>query len=180
MKKAASLSIVALTIVCLAASAWLINSHIGSLNLQIADLQAQNSDLQNQTVVLHDQNRRLGERVDELLERLGENYSSNAKIVGFEWIGGFNPIVGVTLFDPVNVTIRNDGANAVNGLSLGVRLINKYDDTQIGMSGGTNIESLLPSETREVATGVYTAIGTSLDDAACVITLKSGSTILDE
>jgi len=180
MKKGVTLSVVAITIVCLAASAWFINSHISSLNTQISELQTQNSNLQNQTIALYDQNLKLGERVNELLERLGENYSSAVKVVGFEWIGGFNPIVGVTLFDPINVTIKNDGATTVNGLSLGVRLINKYNDTQIGMSGGTNIDSLQSGETREIETGVYTTIGTNLDEAACVITLKSGSIVLDE
>ncbi len=180
MKKGFTFSIVVIMVVCLAVSMWLINSQISSLNTQIAELQTQNRELQNQTIELHEQNRKLDERIDQLLERLGENYSSPVNIVEFKWIGGFNPIVGVTLIDPINVTIKNDGATTVDGLSLGVRLINKYDDTQIGISGGTNIDSLQPGETRELETGVYTTIDTSLDDAACVITLKLGGTVLDE
>ena len=172
----------------LTVSAWLVYAQFSSLHEQIADLQtrnsaleSQNSDLQNQTIQLRNETRQLHERIGELLEQLGENSSSPVRIVDFEWDGGFYPIVGVTLIHPVKVTIRNDGDVAAGGLSIGVRLIDMNIGYQIGTSGGTDrIDPLQPKETRTVGVGAYTTVGTSLQNAALVITLKQGSTVLDE
>jgi FtsZ-binding cell division protein ZapB len=178
----------AVVVLVLTVTTLLIISQFSSLQTQVADLQtrnseleSQNSDLQNQTIWLQDQNRQLQDQISQLLEQLDGNYGSPVKITAFEWDGGFYPIVGVTLYHPVNVTIRNYAAVNVSGLSLTARLINKYDNTQIGTSGGTDrIEPLQAGETREISVGAYTTIGTSLDEAACVVTLKSGNTVLDE
>ena len=78
------------------------------------------------------------------------------------------------------MTIRNYAAVTVSGLSLTVKLINKDDGTQIGRSGYRDIDPLQAGETRIIRGEAYTTIGTSLDDAACVVTLKSGNTVLDE
>ena len=61
-----------------------------------------------------------------------------------------------------------------------MKLINIYDGSQIGQSGGNNFDSLLSGETREIKAWTYASLNENLDDAACVIALKSGNTILDE
>jgi len=180
MSKKITLIVVLLAISILAFVTSLFNSQIVDLQNKNRELQAQNTNFQNQTIALQDQNRRLEDRITQLLEQLGENSSSLVKIVAFKWIGGFHPIVGLLLEYPVNVTIQNKGAIAVSGLSLTVRLINKYDGTQIGESGGTNTDPLQSGETREIKAAVYAALDTSFDDAACVITLRSGNSVLDE
>jgi outer membrane murein-binding lipoprotein Lpp len=180
MRKTIGLVIVGIVAVLLSVCVWQLSSQINGLNTQIAELQTQNRDLQNQTSALQEKNSQLEERLNDLLEQQGENYSSPVKITQFIWVGGFNPIVGVTLYHPVNVTITNEGATTANGLSLGVNLINKYDGSQIGTGGGTNIEALSAGETRDIRTGAYTSIGTSLADAACVVTLRQGDKVLDE
>jgi FtsZ-binding cell division protein ZapB len=182
------LSTVAIATIVLTVASLFILSQFSSLQTQVADLQtrnselkSKNSDLQNQTIWLQDQNRQLQDQVSQLLEQLGGNYGSPVKIIAFNWDGGFYPIVCVTLYHPVSVTIRNYAAVNVSGLSLTAKLINKYNNTQIGTSGGTDrIEPLQAGETRKISVGTYTTIGTSLDEAACVVTLKSGNTTLDE
>ena len=112
----------------------------------------QNGDLQNQTIALQNQTRQLQDRVKQLLEQLDELYNSPVQIISYEWIGGFNPIGSLTLAYPVNVTLQNKG----------------------------DVDSFLPGETREIKAWTYASLNEKLDDAAIVITLKSGNTILDE
>jgi len=192
MKKRITISIVLIAVIALTFAALLIHSQFSSLQThlqtQIVELQNrneelenQNADLQNQTIWLQDQNRKLQGQISQLLEQLSGNCCSPVKIIAFGWDGGFYPIVGVTLYHPINVTVKNYAAVNVSGLSLTVKLINKYDNSQIGTSGGTyRIDPLQPGEARQIVVGAYTTIGTSLDDAACVVTLKSGNTVLDE
>jgi cell division protein FtsL len=164
-------------------------TQISELGAQNSELERQISDLHDQIVELQDQNRQLKERIIELMEQSGQ-YSSQVKMIAFEWIGGFNPIGSLTLACPVNVTIRNEGDVEARGLSLTVKLINMYTGSQIGQSGGTdlfqigkigaNIEPLSPGETREIRAYAYRSLSESLADAACVATLKLGNTVLDE
>lgn len=175
---------VAVVILIVAAiSVWQITSlqtQIANSQAQNNDLKSQNGELQNQTTWLQDQNKELQDQISKL-EQPGGNYNHPVKIIAFEWLGGWFPMGGVTLYNPVNVTIRNDEIVTVSGLSMDVKLIDKYSGNQIGTSGGTNqIDPLQPGEVRTVGVGAYTSVGTSLDNAACVVSLKSGSTLLDE
>lgn len=188
-------SVVIVAIITLSVSAWSVYVQIIGLQAQIKDLQTQNSELesqigilQNQITELEDKNGRLKERVIELMKHQGE-YASPVKIVAFEWIGSWNPIGSTTLACPVKVTIQNNGNVEARGLSITVKLINIYDGRQIGQIGGTNIsqvgksgsiETLFPGETREITAWTYHTLSESLADAACVVTLKQGNTVLDE
>jgi hypothetical protein len=197
MKKSIVLGVLVGVIVLLLVSAWLLNTQLSSLQTQITKLQSQNSELenqnsalQNQTIALQNKTQQLQDRIKQLLEQQSEGYSHPVQITSFDWIGGFNPIGSLTLAYPVNVTIQNNGDVDARGLSLIVKLINMYDGIQIGQSGGTDIsqigqsgppvDTLLPGETREIKTWTYASLDESLADAACVITLKQGDTIIDE
>jgi len=190
-----AVSVVTVAIVVLTVSAWFVYAQFIGLQAQIKDLQTQNSELESQIsnlqsriTELEDRNRQLKNRVIELMEQQGK-YTSPVKVTALEWIGGFNPIGSLTLAYPVNVTIQNKGDVDARGLSLTVKLINIYDGSQIGQSGGTNIsqigksgpvETLSPGETREIRAWTYCSLSESLADAACVVTLKQGNTVLDE
>jgi len=102
------------------------------------------------------------------------------QIISYKWIDGFNPYISVYLIYPVNVTIQNNGDTDARELSLVVRLINMYDGSQIGVSGSKNIEKLSSGETMEIETGAYASLDESLADAACVITLISDHTVIDQ
>lgn len=149
------------------------------LNSQVAELQTQNSAFQNQTTYLQEQNALLKERIDQLLEQ-HINFSSSVKITGYEWIGGFNPVAGLTLYCPLNVTVHNTGGAVASGLSLDAQLINKYDGSPIGSGGSTVIAPLQPGESRVITGHVYVGLDSSLEDAACIITVKSGGTVVDQ
>ena len=161
-------------------SAWLVNVQFNNLQSEIVGLKEQNSELENQVKALQDQNQLMKDRILQLLEQFSESYNSPLHITDFEWIGGFNPYVGLTLFYPVNVTIQNSGALEARGLSMVVKLVNMYDGRQIGHVGGTSIDTLLPGELREIQTGAYANLDLSLADAVCVLTLKQGNTVIDE
>lgn len=89
-------------------------------------------------------------------------------------------MVCVTLDHPVKVAIKNYAVFNVSGPSLNVMLINKSTGIQIGTSDSAKIDQLEPGESREIGAGAYTVIGTSLDNAACVVSLIAGNTVLDE
>jgi cell division protein FtsL len=165
------LVIVAAVATTLLIGALFVYIQISELQNQIRELKAQNSELQSQNSYLQN-------RVNQLLEQLGENFSSPVKIVAVEFNQGY-PIVGVTLEHSVKVTIKNYAAVNVTGLSLDARLINRSNGNQID-TGSTNINLLQAGETLETWVSVYTNLGTSLVNAACVVTLKSGNTVLDE
>ena len=102
------------------------------------------------------------------------------KITAFSWLGGFNPVGGLLLDHPVNVTAQNNDVVPVSGLTLTVRLDNKNTGAEIGTEGVTRIDRLNSGESREIKGWAYTTIGTSLNDAVCVVTLKVGDIVLDE
>jgi len=120
VKKSVVLGVLAGVIVLLIVSAWLVNARFSNLEAQIAELKSQNSELENQNSSLLNQTLQLKDRVKQVLEHRDEVYDSAVQITFFNWFGGFNPYVGLTLMYPVNVTIHNDGDVDARGLSLAV------------------------------------------------------------
>jgi hypothetical protein len=176
--KRKAIALILIIIIALSAASWLVYNQISDLQNQITELKAQNSELLSQNSELQSQNSYLQNRIDQLLGQFGENYSFPVKIVAVEFNQGY-PIVGVTLENTVKVTIKNYAAVNVTGLSLDTRLINGSDGNPIDISS-TDINLLQAGETLETWVTVYTNLGTSLVNAACVVTLKSGNTVLDE
>lgn len=171
--KRKALAIIFIIVIVLSIASWLVYNQIIELQNQKSELQSQINNLQNQNSYLHD-------RISQLLEQFGENYTSPVKITAFVWEGGWLPIVGVTLYHPVSVTVRNYAAVNISGLELDVTLINNYDGAQIGRSGGALIDFLQAGETRRVEAGALANVGANLADAECVVKLMSGNTTLDE
>ena len=182
-----ALAIVLITIIALSVATWFVHNQISELQDQISALQTQNGELQNQNSDLQDQLGELQDQNGEQQDRLADFTFELAKarhlrveITAFKWLGGFNPIGGLLLGHPVNVTVQNDEVIPVCGLTLNFRLVHKDKGTQIGSSGATRIDRLNAGESREIGGAVYTTIGTSLDDAACAVTLTVGDIVLDE
>jgi hypothetical protein len=182
-----ALALFLIAVIALSVATWFVNNQISGLQNQIAALQAQNSELQDQNRDLEEkvselqlQNREKQDRLADFTYQLALERHLRVKITAFTWEGGFNPIVCVTLSHPINVTVQNDEVIPVSGLTLTFTLVNKNRSTQIGGSGATRIDRLNAEESREIGGAVYTTIGTSLDDAVCVVTLTVGDIVLDQ
>lgn len=191
MRKNIVMSAVVVAIVVLTVSAWLVNTQFNSLQAQIADLQAQNNELENQNSTMQAQIRDLElqsrERQDRLTDfthELAKVQHLRVEITAFTWVGGFNPIGGVTISHPVNVTVQNNDVIPVCGLTLTVRLLDKNLGTPIGTAGQSSIDRINAGESKVISGGALTTLNidgsSSLNNAACVATLTVGSVVLDE
>jgi hypothetical protein len=185
--KRTALAIFLVAIIVLPIAAWFIHNQNSNLQSQITELQTQNNDLQNQTSILQYQlgqlqlqNREQQDRLKDFTGQLAHERHLRVEITAFSWLGGFHPIVGVTLEHPINVTIQNNDVIPVSGLTLTFHLQQKGLGTNIGTDGGTRIERLNSGESRQFSGWVLTTIGTNLDNAECVVTLTVGDIVLDE
>jgi len=186
MNKKIILSIVLITIIALALAAWFVHNQISDLHNQISYLQTQNSELQDQNSELRDQNTDLQDQLRELQNQLIElqnkiDVASDVKIIAFEWIGGFNPIGGLTLAHPVKVTVKNMGVKDVSGLTLTVKLVYVDTQTEVGQGYVKQIDMILAGEILEFSDSIWATLGSfSKDSAVCVVTLTLGDVVLDE
>jgi len=176
-----------ITILALLVVAWLIQNHISLLQNQIAELKAQNSEAQDQLSELQNQLNELqlqsGEQQDRLSDftyQLALERHLSVKIIGFSWIGDFNPVAGLAIDRSVNVTVQNNDVVPLSGLTLAVRLVNEDTGKQIGTQGKTSIDRLNVGDAREISGWVITAVSDDLNDAVCVTMLKVGGIVLDE
>ena len=183
--KRKALAIVLIAIIAFALASWLVNSQFSALQNRISELQDQNdeleakySELENQNSILENQTIWLQDQNQQLQEHLG-NYSSPVKIIAFKWDGGWYYLGGVTMENPVSVTIRNYAPVNVCGLTLSVRLVRNYSDTQVGSVADVNIDPLGAGELRRINTEVLTSVGTIFARTDCVVTLMCGNTVLD-
>jgi uncharacterized protein YlxW (UPF0749 family) len=186
MNKKIALSTVLIAIIALALSTWFVHNQISDLQNRISELQAQNDELQDQTSELQEKNSNLQKQIDDLQNRLLElqktiDIASDVKIIDANWIGGFNPIVGVTLAHPVNVTVQNTGVNDVSGLNLTVKLLYKDTQTEVGRGFAKQIDMIHAGEILEFSGYILATIDSfSADSAVCVVTLTLGDFVLDE
>ena len=191
--KRKTLVIVTVTVVSLLVTAVLVYSQISELQNQISKLQAQNNELQDQNTDLQDQLSELQNQKTELQDQLSElqnqlselqnkiGIARDVKITAFEWIGGFNPIGGVALAHPVNVTIQNKGITDVSELTLTVKLLYIDTQTEVGQGYAKQIDVIQAGEILEFSGAIIATIGSfSKDSAVCVITLTLGNVVLDE
>jgi FtsZ-binding cell division protein ZapB len=187
MNKKITLSIVLIVIISLTLATWLVNYQISDVQSQISEVKIENSELQNQTSDLQHQlsdlqleNREQQDRLTDFTYQLAVRSHLSVKITAFKWIGGFNPIVGLTLVHSVNVTVQNNDVVPLSGLILAVRLANKATGAEIGDGDITLIDRLNAGESREIIGRAYTTISTALNDVVVVTTLKVGNIVLDE
>jgi heme/copper-type cytochrome/quinol oxidase subunit 2 len=189
MRKKA-LAIVLITVIVLSVATWFIHNQISELQNQIGELVAQNgelqdqlSELQNQLNELQLQNREKQDRLIDFTSELAKARHLRVEITAFKWLGGFNPIGGLLLGHPVNVTVQNDDVIPLSKLKLWVALVNENTGAEIG-TGGITIDRLNVRESREIyvdgMSGPWTILGANLDGAVCVVTLKVGDIVLDE
>jgi uncharacterized membrane protein (DUF106 family) len=200
MNKKIALSTVLIAIIALALATWFVHNQISDLQNQINELQEQNEELQEQNTELQDQNTdlqdqlselqnqktELQDRLSELQNQLSElqnkiDIARDVKITAFEWIGGFNPVGGLTLAHPVKVTVKNMGINDISGLTLTVKLVYVDTYTEVGQGYVKQIDIIHAGEILEFSGEIWATIGSfSKDSAVCVITLTLGNVVLDE
>lgn len=183
MKKNHVLSISAILIIVIVVSVLIVSNQLSNLHAQISELQSRNQELEHQVMYFQNQTQIMEDRIIELLERFSDYYSSPVKIVEFNGISGWTPIAGLLIAHYANVVIKNDRTNEVKGLTLTAKIVNMYDDHTIGPRPQTMIiDSLLPGETREVNTLVFSILGggESWGDGVIVLTLKQDGTVIDE
>jgi len=189
-KKVISGAVIAMAAL-IAVSSWLIYGQFNSLQGQIADLRAQNGELQNQNRALEAQvgelqlqNREQQDRLNDFTQELAKTRPLRVEITAFAWLGGFNPIGGLTISHPVNVTVQNNDAIPVYGLTLTVRLQNKDSGALIGSEGQTRIDRIGAGESQVIGGFALTTLtidGSSpLSNGVCFVRLSAGEIILDE
>lgn len=79
--------------------------------------------MQDQTSRLELEKKELQDRLNDYTKELAKERHLKLEITSFVWEGGFHPIVGVTLIHPYNVTIQNNDAIPVFGLTLTATLL---------------------------------------------------------
>ena len=183
--KRTGLAVVLIVIVFLSITTWFVHNQISGLQNQLSELhlqnraiQDQNGDLQEQVNELQLQNREKQDRLTDFTCELAKTRYLHVEITAFKWIGGFHPVGGLLLGNPVNVTVQNDDVVPLSGLRLRVGLVHKNTGAEIGYTGGMTIDRLNSGERREIRCEPWTSLGTSLDDAVCVVTLSAGNTVL--
>jgi len=176
----------AVIIVLIITTAWLANSQFSRLQTQITalqtrnnELQNQNSDLKNQTILLSNQNHLLQEQVSQLLDQLRICYNASVRIVSTEFVSGFNPYVGLTFANRVNVTVQNFDSKDINGLTLTVELV--YNGTELlGSEGYTkDIDVLHAGERLEISDLAFSYLSSRNEGTLCIATLMKEDAILD-
>jgi hypothetical protein len=181
--KGKTLVIVTVTVIALLVASFFIYAQISELQNQIGVLKAQNSEAQDQLSELQLQNREQQDRLTDFTNELAKTRHLKVEITAFEWIGGFNPIGGLWLGHPVNVTVQNNDVVPFSGIKLWVVLANENTGAEIGTTGGSTIDRLNAGESRVIyissMSGPWTSLDTSLDEAVCVVTLAADGITLD-
>jgi hypothetical protein len=124
---------------------------------------------------LESQNRELREQLKELQEQI-----ESVKITQFEWESGFRCIGGLTLVNMANVTVQNNGAKNISGVTLTVRVV--YNGSKLRYSSGftEKIDMLHSGESLEISRGVFSVVGNRPNGTECISTLMWGEVVLDE
>jgi type II secretory pathway pseudopilin PulG len=191
------LAIATVMIVVLLVVSLFVYSRISELQNQIGQLQEQNSNLELQIIEIQDQLNETKNLLDETqsqlkdqIENLGDTTYELALerqlrlyITRFEWVGDFNPMVGLAISYSVVVNVRNNDVVDVSGLTLTVRLLRKGTLIEVGQSRGffTQINDLGAGESREVTGGILAALDSfSVDTAVCSVLLSVRGIVLDE
>ena len=169
--KRKALAFILIIVIALSVASWLVYNQINKLQNQISELQAQNGELQDQISRLQGQIRALQEQLNE------SHTSSPVRIVAVNYIGGFNPVVGLLIASQVNVTVLNNYTSALSGLTLTPKFL-ESNGNESGPPYTYQIDELQAGETREIKTWVYWSLGTS--HTTLVVTLRLVGLVMDE
>ena len=185
MNKKIAASAVIIVIVATSVAAWFVNNQISELQSQNSKVQDQLSELQNQLNDLQLQNREQQDSLHDFTYELAKARHLRVEVTAFQWISSFDPIGGLWLGHPVNVTVENNDAVPLMGLRLRVTLANENTGAKIGASGsGITIDGLDAGERQSFYVngmeGPWTSLNSSLEDAVCVVTLTVGDIILEK
>ena len=195
--KSKFLAFVAVTAVALLIGTLFVYLQISELQNEIADLQAENSALEVQINEIQDQLNETKNQLDETQSQLREQLENlgdvayelalerqlRLYITRFEWVGDFNPMVGLAISYSVVVNVRNNDVVDVGGLTLSVRLLRKGTLIEVGQSKefSTQINNLKAGESRDVTGGILATLDSfSTDSAVCSVILSVRDIVLDE
>jgi TolA-binding protein len=184
MNKKIGASVILVAIIAASVASWLANNQISELQSQNSKVQDQLSELQNQLNELQLQNREQQDRLNDFTYELAKARHLRVEITAFQWISSFDPIGGLWLGHPVNVTVENNDVVPLMGLKLRVTLANENTGAKIGTGGsGITIDGLDAGERQSFYVdgmeGPWTSLNSSLEDAVCVVTLTVGDIVLD-
>jgi hypothetical protein len=189
--KRIALAIILILIITLSSASWLVYSQVSELQNQNTsfksqnnELQGNNSALQNQIGELEKQKTEQKAQLENITYQLALTRPLLVKITAFKWLGGFNPIGGLTLSNPVNVTIQNSDVIPLCGLTLWVKLYDQNLATRIdvGNEDDTRISRIDSGQTQVIMGVCYTNLpqgNYNLSGSVCVVTLMVGSVVLD-
>jgi hypothetical protein len=186
MKK--NIAIVTVTVVSLIVLASLfVYSEINTLQNEASALKAENEETENQLDELNNQlselqlqNREQHDRLCDFTYELAEARYVKVEISDFVWIGGFNPVGGLLLGYPVNVTIQNNDVVPLSGLKLRALLVRENTGADYGTPGGATIERLNPGEKEVIRCEPWVPLNMDLNNSVCMVTLKIGDIVLDK
>ena len=151
-----------------------------SLETQNEEVQNQLNEVNNQLGELELQNREQQDRLCDFTYELAKARYLKVEISEFQWIGGFNPVGGLLLGYPVNITVQNNDVVPLIGLKLRVSLIRERTGTEIGSPGGATLERLNAGESSVIRCEPWVPLNTNLNNSVCMVALKIGDIILDE
>ena len=190
MNKKIVASAILIAIIAASTATWFVRTQISELQTQISELQDQNNDLQAQ---IYDIQGQLNESQNQITEQqrslrditydLALERPLRVLITKFEWVGDFNPIVGLAIGYSVKVTVQNTDVIDVSGLTLTVRLLSKGTIIEVKDSRGfsTGIDQLKAGESREISGQILAALGSfTTDSAVCAVRLSVRDIVLDE
>ena len=160
---------------------------INTLQNEAIALEAENEETQNQLNELNNQLSELQlqnlEQYDRLCDftyELAKARYVKVEITNFLWIGGFNPVGGLLLGYPVNITVQNNDVVPLSGLKLRVLLIRENTGAEVGTPGGTTIERLNAGEKMVIRCEPWVPLNTNINNSVYMVTLKIGDIILDK
>ena len=190
MNKKIVASAILIAIIAASTATWFVHTQISELQTQISELQDQNNDLQAQ---IYDIQGQLNESQNQITEQqrslrditydLALERPLRVLITKFEWVGDFNPIVGLAIGYSVKVTVQNTDVIDVSGLTLTVRLLNKGTIIEVKDSRGfsTGIDQLKAGESREISGQILATLNSfTIDSAVCAVRLSVRDIVLDE
>jgi hypothetical protein len=125
--------------------------------------------VQNELDELQIQNKELENQIIEQETQLSK-YTNLVKITNVTIEPGFNPYIGLTLYNAINITIENLGVNDVEGLNLTIEHSSGSLEEYI-------LEVLGSGETRTIKGALFSVVGTT---GWVTVTLKLNETIIDK
>jgi len=186
MKKKISVIVTVVIVVMIILSSLFVYIQISTLQNEASTLKAENEEAQNQLSELNNQlselqllNREQHDRLCDFTYELAKARYVKVMISDFLLIGGFNPVGGLFLGYPVNITIQNNDVVPLSGLKLRVLLIRENTGAEVGTPGVATIERLNAGEKMVIRCEPWVPLNTNINNSVYIVTLKIGDITLD-